>query len=83
MRLLTNSNGIIGLLPILASLFYSIWTYKFKTAQSIRFGLIINILMWNIHDVYMKLYTSVIWGFVIILFTIITCIRCKEMNADV
>ena len=56
--LIVNTKGIIGLLPIIASVQYSIWSYKIKSAQGLRYGLLLNIIIWLIHDFVVMLYTS-------------------------
>ena len=67
--LLFNSKGWIGIFPILASSSYAIFCLKSDNAQTLRYGLILNQILWLIHDLYIKAYPSMV---VEILISIIT-----------
>ncbi len=55
---LVNRNGIIGLLPSIASVEYTLWMCYAKTARTLKAGLLINVSMWLIHDFAMGLYPA-------------------------
>ena len=55
---LVNRNGIIGLLPPIASVGYTLWMCCAKTARTLKTGLLINVSMWIIHDFVMGLYPA-------------------------
>lgn len=73
--LLINTNGIIGLLPIIASVQYTISTYTTKTAQGLRYALILNLCFWFIHDLSLGLIPAMIIDIVVIITTFISIIK--------
>lgn len=73
-----NKKGLIGLLPVLASVIYTIWMEYFKTAQSLRFGLVVNLVLWLIHDFYVGLCVSGVTDTVLVFITIINIIRFRK-----
>lgn len=58
--LIANNQGILGLLPIFATIQYTLWSGFSKTAKQIRIGMIINYIPWIIHDFVVGLYVSAI-----------------------
>lgn len=75
-----NNKGIIGLLPIIASIEYTILMYKFKTAQKMRIALIINLILWSIYDFTIKSYPMFTMDLIIICISFINIIRFKEIR---
>ena len=51
-----NNRGVIGWLPVIASAEYTVCMYLFKSAQGMRYALILNLLMWLVHDAYIQSY---------------------------
>lgn len=45
-----NNRGWLGLLPVIASLEYSICMYLCKNAQQMRLALAVNVALWAIYD---------------------------------
>lgn len=77
-----NKKGLIGLLPPVASVIYTIWLERGKTAQSLRFGLIVNLVLWLIHDFYVGLYVSGITDILLIIVTVINIIRFRKERSN-
>lgn len=70
--LLFNNKGFIGYLPVFATIQYTLWTGYCKTAQGVRYGMLINYIPWIIHDFYIHMYTS---AFVMSVFEIVVIIN--------
>ena len=79
-----NRNGIIGMLPVLAAIQYTLWMGYCKTAQGLRWGMLINYIPWIVHDGVMGIYVSVICMSVSMVIVIINIIRyrskCETFN---
>ena len=75
--LCTNTRGLIGLLPIIASIEYTIWAAKGTTAQSLLWALVVNTGLWLAHDICVSLYLFVVMDLVTLLVTTINIIRYK------
>ena len=45
-----NNRGLIGLLPVLASVEYSIGMYRCRSAQAMRIALAVNVALWAVYD---------------------------------
>ena len=55
-----NNIGWIGIFPIMASSSYVLFCLLGKSAKSMRYGLIVNQVLWFFHDVYVKAYPAVV-----------------------
>lgn len=66
-----NNKGFIGILPIIASIEYTIFMYKTKTVNKLRIGLIINLIMWGVYDFYIKSYPMFAMDMIIIVLSLI------------
>lgn len=73
-----NTKGLIGLLPAIAGVEYAIFLYKTKSAQVMRYALIINLLMWVVYDFLVMSYPMFIMDIIIIIVTTINAIRFKR-----
>lgn len=76
--IISNQSRIIGLLPPIASVQYTLWSSTTKSAQRTRIWLVINIIMWLIHDIFMKIYPSAVMDFIIIIITTVNIFRWKN-----
>ncbi len=76
--LTANNQGILGLLPIFATIQYTLWTGFSKTAKQIRIGMIINYIPWIIHDLVVGLYISAIVMVISTIIVIYNLIRNKS-----
>lgn len=81
--LLTNKIGIIGLLPTLASIEYTIFAFFAKTAQQLRYGTIFNLILWLIHDIFVMLYASIIVDVILLVVTIISIIKFWNYKEEI
>ena len=76
--LCTNTKGLVGLLPIIASVEYTIWSAKGTTAQSLRWAIVVNLVLWLIHDICVSLYLFIIMDLVILIATIVNIIKNRS-----
>ncbi|MBO7645341.1 MAG: YgjV family protein [Alphaproteobacteria bacterium] len=58
--LMANNRGFVGVFPMMASLVYTLFLYAFRNEQQIRFALIINLMLWFVHDFYVGAYPSAV-----------------------
>lgn len=73
-----NNREWLGLLPIVASVSYTICVYVLKSAQQMRIALIVNLLQWMIIDFLVKSYPMFIMDIIIIIVTFINIVRYKK-----
>ena len=66
-----NQIGFIGWFPILASVEYTVAISITKNANGMRYALILNLMFWLIHDLYVGLYPNAAMDVVIIIFSVI------------
>lgn len=78
--ILVNKINAIGYIPAIASFMYTIWIFIFNSPQSINIGLIINLLMWCVHDLYMQLYPIVAVEIIIIISCVANVLRKPIIN---
>ena len=72
---LVNRSELIGLLPVFASILYTIWIFVGKSPVWINIGIFINVTLWAIHNFYFTLYPSFVANIVVLIFCIINIIR--------
>ena len=75
-----NNKEWLGLLPILASVSYTICVYILKSAQQMRIALVVNLFQWMIFDFLVKSYPMFIMDVIIIAVTLVNIIRYKKMK---
>ena len=73
--ILTNSNGWIGILPITASVIYSILIYATKSVRGMHIAVMINMVQWAVFDFVIRAYPSLVLDIVIIVLTAVNYIR--------
>ena len=76
-----NNRGIIGMFPMAASFVYTVFLYATRNEQQIRFALIINLMLWFVHDFYVGAYPSAVMDVVLsawTLFNIFTNMKMKN-----
>lgn len=78
--LLFNSRGWIGIFPILASSGYAIFCLKSDNAQTLRYGLVLNQILWIIHNIYVKAYPSIITEIIISIITIYNIVKYSKQR---
>ena len=69
---------LLQILPPVASVQYTVWSSEAKTAQLIRIGLLINLVMWCIHNFGMGLYPSAIMSTIVSFVTAVNILKGKE-----
>ena len=75
-----NNRGLIGILPIIATVQYTLWNGYSKSAQTTRYGMLINYGIWIVHDLYIQLYVAVIVTVISSIVVIINIIRYRKTN---
>lgn len=73
-----NNKAWLGLLPIIASVTYTICVYILDSAQQMRIALVINLVQWVIFDFLVKAYPMFIMDIIIIVVTLINIARYRE-----
>ncbi len=76
--LYANNLGIIGYLPIIASASYTICIYLTKNEQQMRYALLINMLLWFMHNLYVRAYPSAVANIALCFWTGIQIIRYRK-----
>ncbi len=73
--LIFNTRGFIGVFPILASSTYAIFCLRSEEAQFLRYGLVLNQILWFCHDIFIRAYPSMIVEILVSLITIYNIIK--------
>ncbi len=73
-----NNRGIIGLFPIVASAEYTIFMFTTKNAQQMRWALVINLILWFVHDLYIQAYPSALTDIALSLWTCMQIYKNKN-----
>lgn len=76
--LLTNTRGLIGILPVLGGLEFNYCTYRFKDIIGIKWTLIVNLLIWDVYAFIILDFSS---GIAWLITIIITAISLKRVYA--
>ena len=74
----TNNNGVVGLLPVIASVEYTIWCSVCKTAQSLRWALFVNTVLWVTFNICVSMYLFAAMDAVTLIITIINIIKYRR-----
>lgn len=77
-----NNIGIYGILPIAAMVVYTFYLYAAKNEQQMRYAVVINLMLWCIHDFYVKAYPSAVTDILLSLWTVLQIFRyCSTQRA--
>lgn len=76
--LYANNLGTIGLLPIIASASYTVCIYVTKNEQQMRYALIINMILWFVHNLYVQAYPSAVANIILCFWTGVQIIRNQK-----
>lgn len=76
--IITNQKGLIGYIPIIASVEYTVFSLISKNDQDVRITLCINLALWFIYDSIMGLYPALIMDIVIFIITLFNYIKIKK-----
>ena len=72
-----NSDGIIGLLPLIAIIIY-LWCITIKDVVKLKLIIIALMILWTIYDFYVKNYVAFIFDILTTLANIISIISIKK-----
>ena len=76
-----NTQGWIGVFPIIASSSYAYFCLKSKNVQFLRYGLVLNQILWFVHDIYIKAYPTAIVAVLVSTISIYNIVKYnKEKN---
>ncbi len=76
--LYANNRGVIGWLPIIASASYTICIYVTKNEQQMRYALVVNMILWFVHNAYVQAYPSAIANIVLCFWTVVQILRNRK-----
>lgn len=74
----TNTRGLIGLLPVLATVQFGYCTYRFTGIKGIKWTFIINLVMWDVYAFWIMDFSSgIAWAVttIITIASLITIVR--------
>ena len=75
-----NNRGIIGWLPVIASVQYTICLYTTKNEQQMRWALVFNLMFWCVHDAYIQAYPAALNDFGLSLWTCVQIFKFRKRN---
>ncbi len=75
--LYVNNRGLIGILPVAATAEYTILIYTTKNEQQMRYALIVNLLMWFGHDIYIQAYPTACTDMILSIWTAIQAFKSE------
>ena len=70
-----NNRGFIGLFPIAAIVSYTIFIYTTKNEQQMRYALLLNMMLWFVHNLWIMAYPSAITNILIFLWTVVQIVK--------
>lgn len=73
-----NNRGVIGWLPMIASIQYTICMYVTKNEQQMRYALAFNLILWIIHDFYIQSYPSAINSIFLCVWSLVQAYRFRK-----
>ncbi|GAB2023989.1 hypothetical protein OfM1_00590 [Lactovum odontotermitis] len=81
---IVNKNGFIGYLPIVASVGYSLLLMKTENNLLIKYGLVVNALLWATYNLSIRDYvgaaTNLIYALVTLVITVSQNLQLKRRN---
>ena len=77
-----NQVGIIGWIPIIASLQYTVWSAITNSTQKLRIIIFINTIMWLFYYIVMHLYPSACMSVIVIVVTTYNLIKMRGTEND-
>ena len=73
-----NNRGVIGWLPVIASVQYTICLYLTRNEQQMRYALAFNLILWIIHDFYIQSYPSAINSIFLCIWSLVQAFRFRK-----
>ena len=77
-----NNRGLLGWLPIVANLIYSVAIFKFKNEVALKIVFIINLLMYTAFSIVIQNYVGAVANTVVAIITAISLIKTKRDAAS-
>jgi hypothetical protein len=75
-----NNLGLIGLLPLISSVSYTIVSFATDKVQWLRWVTVENMLLWSFYDFTIKAYPALVMDVVITLTTLIAISKYSSLN---
>lgn len=79
---LFNNRGWLGVLPIVASVQFTLCIYSLKSAQHMRIALIVNLMLWAIIDFLIQAYPMFVADIVIAIVTFVNVLRFRDERGN-
>ena len=80
--LITNSKGLIGLLPVIATVQFTYGSYRFTDIKGIKWMFIINLILWDVYAVWIKDVSSAVAWAITLAVTVVSLAKiCAKENA--
>lgn len=79
LTIIFNTLGFIGYLPLITNVIFILFM---NTKSDVKFKIlmIVYVLMWLIHDIYIKSYITAVFDFITIITSFITIFKIKNSN---
>ena len=75
-----NNLGLIGLLPLISSVSYTIVSFATNKVQWLRWVTVENMLLWSFYDFTIKAYPALVMDVVITLTTLIAISKYSSLS---
>ncbi len=77
--LYVNKHGYIGILPIIATIEYTLWLgFGNNTAKGLKIALIINMLIWSVYDLTIYAFTTLGYDVAIVTSTLYSLYKTRN-----
>ena len=73
--LITNTKGLIGLLPVIATVQFTYGSYRFTDIKGIKWMFIINLILWDIYAFWIKDFSSAIAWAITLAVTVVSLVK--------
>jgi hypothetical protein len=73
--LITNTKGVIGLLPVIATVQFTYGSYRFTDIKGIKWMFIINLILWDIYAFWIKDFSSAIAWAITLTVTVVSLVK--------
>ena len=81
--IIVNNRGLIGFLPILATLQYTFCSYYIKDVQGTRYSIWINLFMWVIYSFSILDFSTGISDFTTLVINTVSIFKYKKENKEI
>lgn len=78
--LIANTRGIIGILPVVSALVYTVCLYMTRDIQKIRFILIICMGLWLVHDLFIGAYIAAVTDTLMMAWTLFNLLKNARLK---